>query len=100
MELLLLPLCYDMLSGEGLKWSGVGATEWNEGGLTVYRIDGNLFIVLWVIAIFVFFYTLVYMPSEWFGWLGSGICIGISIAQTIDTIREKRYMKEFHNYRG
>jgi hypothetical protein len=67
----------------------------------MYRIDGNLFIILWVIVVAVLVFILYFSASDEFSfvWLGFGIIVGIAIAQSIDTFREKIYMKRYHNYR-
>lgn len=58
-----------------------------------------IFLLLWVISIAVFFYVLLFSPSEWFSWLGSGICIGVAVAETGDIVREHFYYKKYRNYR-
>lgn len=58
-----------------------------------------IFILLWVISASVFVYVL-FSSGEWFAWLGSGMCIGVAVAETLDMIREHFYYRKFHNYRG
>ena len=63
------------------------------------RASVFIFILLWVISVSVSVYVLFASPTEIFGWLGSGVCIGIAFAETADIIREHFYYKKFHNYR-
>lgn len=63
----------------------------------MYRINGKITIILWVVAIL----TAIYMLFFWFDFysiLATGFTIGVATAQTIDAIREKKYLSKFRNY--
>ena len=64
----------------------------------MYRINGRIGIILWVIAIF----TTIFMFFFYFDFLSilaTGFTIGVATTQTIDSIREKKYLSKYKNIR-